>query len=100
MGTPQMLLSTVKEEWRCVSTEHMEQSAMWAGTSWMPKWLVVNLAIMVSTDVYLFQCSLKYVILFFGFFRSTSAEWFQSCSMVWLCLSGECDVQWYREIRD
>ena len=50
MGTPQMVLPTVREEWRCVSTEHLEQSVMWAGTSWMPKWLVVNLAIMVSTD--------------------------------------------------
>ena len=50
MDTPQMVLPTVREEWRCVSTEHLEQSVMWAGTSWMPKWLVVNLAIMVSTD--------------------------------------------------
>ena len=28
--------------------EHLEQSAMWAGTSWMPKWLAVNLASMVG----------------------------------------------------
>ena len=34
----------LKEEWRYVSTERLEQSVMWAGTSWMPKWLVANLA--------------------------------------------------------
>ena len=50
MGTAQMAIPTIKEEWRCVSTEHLEQSVMWAGTSWMPKWLVANLAIMVSAD--------------------------------------------------
>jgi len=65
MGTPQMVLSTFREEWRCVSMKHMEQSVMWAGTSWMPKWLVVNMAIMVSTDTYLIQCNLKYIIFFF-----------------------------------
>ena len=65
MGTPQMAISTIKEEWKCVSMEHLEQSVMWVGTSWMPKWLVANLAIMVSTDAYVIQCSLKYVILLF-----------------------------------
>ena len=47
MGT--MAATTmVREEWRCVSTEHLEQSVMWAGTSWMPKWLVGNLVSIVS----------------------------------------------------
>ena len=45
--------------------EHLEQSVMWAGTSWMPKWLVVNLVTMVSTDAYLIQSSFNYVILLF-----------------------------------
>ena len=36
MGT--MAATTmVKEEWRCISMEHLEQSVMWAGTNWMPK---------------------------------------------------------------
>ena len=65
MGTPQMAIPTIKGEWRCVSMERLEQSVMWGGTSWMPKWLVVNLAIMVSTDAYIIECSLKYVILLF-----------------------------------
>ena len=38
----------VREELRCVSTEHLEQSVMWAGTSWMPKWLAGNLVSIVS----------------------------------------------------
>ena len=59
MCTTQMVLPTVREEWRCVSMKHMEQSVMWAGTSWMLKWLVVNLAIMVSTDAYLIQLTLS-----------------------------------------
>ena len=77
--------------------EHLEQSVMWAGTSWMPKWLAVNLTSMVGnnclvleTEIYKIHCS----------YRSTSVERFEFCSMVRLCLSGECDVQWYREIRD
>ena len=50
MGT--MAATTmVKEEWRCVSTEHLEQSVTWAGTSWMPKWLAVNLVLTVSFKV-------------------------------------------------
>ena len=47
MGT--MAATTmVKEEWKCVSMERLEQSVMWAGTSWMPKSLAVNLVSMVG----------------------------------------------------
>ena len=47
MGT-MAAITMVKEEWKCVSMECLEQSVMWAGTSWMPKWLAVNLASMVG----------------------------------------------------
>ena len=33
MGHPQLVLSTFREEWRCVLMEHLEQSVMWAGTN-------------------------------------------------------------------
>ena len=77
--------------------KHLEQSVMWAGMSWMPKWLAVNLTSMVGnnrlvleTNIYKIHCS----------YRVTSVERFEFCPMVRLCLPGECDVQWYREIRE
>jgi len=30
---PQLVPSMFREEWRCVSMEHLEQSVMWAGTN-------------------------------------------------------------------
>ena len=41
---PQLVPSTMREEWRCALMEHLEQSVMWAGTNWMLKLLAVNLA--------------------------------------------------------
>ena len=101
MCTPQMVLYTIKEEWRCVSMEHLEQSVMWAGTSWMLKWLVGNLVSLVSKDSCVcsyFASSQTAIIRNHHTYRVTSVEWFKFCSMVWCYLSGECDVQWQREI--
>ena len=44
MDLPQLVPSMSREEWRCVSMEHLEQSVMWAGTNQMLKLLAVNLA--------------------------------------------------------
>ena len=82
--------------------EHLEQSVMWAGMSWMPKWLAVNLASMVSIHC-ISHIHSQFTISKtrnHHLYRFTSVEQLQSCSMVRLCLSGECEVQWYREIRD
>ena len=97
MGTI-AVTSTVREEWRCVSMEHLEQSVMWAGTSWMPKWLAVNLASMVSSH-YITSCmhAANLETRNHHLYRVTSVEQLQSCSMVRLCLSGECVMQWHRE---
>ena len=103
MGTI-AVTSTVRGEWRCVSTEHLEQSVMLAGTSWMPKWLAVNLASIVSKDSCLkcsyFASSQTAILRPCCLYRFTSVEWFKSCSMEWLCLSGECVMQWHRDIRN
>jgi len=44
VGLPQLVPSTMREEWRCALMEHLEPSVMWAGTNWMLKLLAVNLA--------------------------------------------------------
>ena len=96
MDLPQLVPPMFREECRCALMEHMEQSVMWAGTNWMLRLLAVNLATtqQVSVGRPLVRWLLKqgHDIASYLLCRITSIERFKLWSLVWPCLSGECDV--------
>ena len=98
LDLPQLVLSMLREEWRCALMEHLEQSVMWAGTNWMLKLLAVNLASTQQVSVGRHPCFVTTLETVAGQittdfpYRIASIEWFRCWSLVWPCLPGECDV--------